>query len=67
MKVHERELQADDIDAAKRRFEALRAKEFPAFLAEDLTETDTRSKIIDCRISSDRTHPISWDGYHLIS
>ncbi len=21
----------------------------------------------DCRISSDRTHSISWDGYHLIS
>ena len=29
--------------------------------------TPEEAEALPCRISSDRTHPISWDGYHLIS
>lgn len=47
MKTHERELQPADIDAAKAKFEELSSNDFPIYLAEALSETDTRSKLID--------------------
>ena len=47
MKTHERDLQPDDIDAAKERFVALRASHLDAFTCEEMTESDTRSKIVD--------------------
>jgi hypothetical protein len=47
MKTHERELQSDDIDSAKTRFDELCKIEFPIYLSEGLTEADTRCKIID--------------------
>src|ERR1035441_9858830 len=47
MKTHEREVPPDDIDEAKRTFEALRHSDFNTYMSEHLSEADTRSKIID--------------------
>ena len=47
MKLSGHELRADDIDGSKQRFEELRTTEFPLYLSEEISESDTRSKIID--------------------
>ena len=47
IRTHERDLQAGDADSAKQRLEVLVKSEFKRFLAEPLSESDTRSKIID--------------------
>jgi hypothetical protein len=61
VKTHERRLPDDNVDSAKQRFEGFHKGEFRGLLKRVLSESDTRSKIIDAVIKE----VLGWPETHI--